>query len=62
MLAAGHTQNPDRSVFYGDFLRDYLECASPLFSEVFVDHRGLQVSLLPRVTQTALGMAPALAV
>ena len=48
MLAAAQTKKPERSLFYGVFLPGFLECESPLFSEVFVDHRGLHIGLIPR--------------
>ena len=49
MLACAQTHNPQRSLFYGVYLPDYLEHASPLFADMFVDHRGLRIALLPRI-------------
>ena len=47
-LAGATAKNPNRSLFYGAVLADFVRCESPLFTPLFTDHRGLHVSLLPQ--------------
>jgi hypothetical protein len=46
-LAATVATNPQRSLFLGAYLPEFLENLRPLTSPVFADHRGLHVSMLP---------------
>ncbi len=46
-LAASVATNPQRSLFLGVHLPEFLQAAQPLMSPLFTDHRGLRVSLLP---------------
>ena len=48
-LAASVVANPQRSLFYGAYLPDYLQHATPLTAPLFTDHRGLHVSLIPQM-------------
>lgn len=47
-LAGTLVRNPQRSLFYGISLPDYLSRAEPLRSACFRDHRGDLISLLPK--------------
>lgn len=56
-LAASVATNPQRSLFLGVQLSEYLGSSRPLTSPLFTDHRGLHVSLvLPPPTPTAVEM------
>jgi hypothetical protein len=46
-LAASVALNPQRGLFLGVFLPDYIANECPLTSPIFTDHRGLKLSLLP---------------
>ncbi len=46
-LAAAEARNPQRNLFYGIDLRDYLTHPTPLFSAIFQDHRRQPASMLP---------------
>jgi Replication-relaxation len=59
-LAASVAANPQRSLFLGAYLPEFLGNTQPLTCPVFTDHRGLHVSLLPSLTPPAAGTwAPA---
>ena len=49
MLAASVAANPQRSLFYGAYLPDYLQHPTPLAAPLFTDHRGLHISLIPQI-------------
>lgn len=51
-LAASVATNPQRSLFYGVHLPDYLADPTPLSTALFTDHRGLKVSLLPKTNHS----------
>lgn len=61
MLAASVAANPQRSLFYGVYLPDYLQHATPLAAPLFTDHRGLHVSLIPQMFVTAEKRSPSMA-
>ena len=61
MLAASVAANPQRSLFYGAYLPDYLQHATPLTSPLFADHRGLHVSLVPQLLFKAETQPPSTA-
>lgn len=48
-LAASVAVNPQRSMFLGANLADFLDHATPLTSPLFTDHRGLRMALLPKI-------------
>lgn len=48
-LAASVAKNPQRSIFYGVYLPDYLGDPMPLTASLFSDHRGMRVSLVATV-------------
>ena len=59
-LAASVAANPQRSLFYGVYLPDFLRHPTPLSAPLFTDHRGLHVSLLPRlIAMVATPASPA---
>jgi hypothetical protein len=58
-LAGALAKNPNRSLFYGVVLADFVRCASPLFTPLFTDHRGLHVSLLPQSLSIQSAVQPA---
>jgi hypothetical protein len=45
-LAASVAKNPQRSLFYGVYLPDYLRDPTPLTTSLFSDHRGMRVPLV----------------
>ena len=49
VLAASAAANPQRSLFYGTYLPDFLQHATPLTAPLFTDHRGLHISLIPQI-------------
>ena len=53
-LAASVATNPQRSIFLGAHLPDFLGSERPLTSPLFTDHRGLHVSLLPSLPPPAV--------
>lgn len=52
-LAASVVTNPQRSLFLGVHLPNFLASERPLTSPLFTDHRGLHVSLLPSLPPPA---------
>lgn len=60
MLAASVAANPQRSLFYGTYLPDYLKHPAPLTTPLFTDHRGLHVSLVPQMFVAVETRAPAM--
>ena len=61
MLAASVAANPQRSLFYGAYLPNYLQHATPLTAPLFTDHRGLHISLIPQMFFSAETQTPSTA-
>ena len=61
VLAASVATNPQRSLFYGAYLPDYLQHATPLAAPLFTDHRGLHISMIPQMVITAETRTPSTA-
>jgi hypothetical protein len=58
VLAASVAANPQRSLFYGAYLPDYLRHATPVTAPLFTDHRGLHISLIPQLYFPAETQSP----
>lgn len=54
-LAALVMKNPNRTVFVGVSLSDYLACGDPLRQAVITDHRGLKRTLVPILQHGRVG-------
>lgn len=61
-LAAKIQRNPQRSLFYGIALPDYLRRHDPLGQACFLDHRGQAVRLLPQRAPLPTALPPPLVV